>query len=52
MVAGYAPSTADQRAIGALVVGYYDDGELKYAGRSGTGYTHKVARDLYKKLNR
>ena len=29
----------------------YEAGELKYAGRTGTGYTHKVARDLYKKLN-
>jgi bifunctional non-homologous end joining protein LigD len=24
--------------LGALVVGYYDDGELKYAGRVGTGF--------------
>ncbi len=51
VVAGYAPSTADAQAIGSLIVGYYEGGELKYAGRTGTGYTHKVARDLYKKLN-
>ncbi len=51
VVAGYAPSTADGQAIGSLIVGYYEGGELKYAGRTGTGYTHKVARDLYKKLN-
>ena len=50
-MAGYAPSTADAQAIGSLIVGYYEGGELKYAGRTGTGYTHKVARDLYKKLN-
>ncbi len=51
VVAGYAPSTADAQAIGSLIVGYYEGGELEYAGRTGTGYTHKVARDLYKKLN-
>jgi bifunctional non-homologous end joining protein LigD len=51
VVAGYAPSTADTQAIGSLIVGYYEGGELRYAGRTGTGYTHKVARDLYKKLN-
>jgi bifunctional non-homologous end joining protein LigD len=51
VVAGYAPSTADAQAIGALIVGYYEAGELKYAGRTGTGYSHKVARELYRKLN-
>lgn len=51
VIAGYAPSTADAHAIGSLILGYYEDGELHYAGRAGTGYTHKVARDLYRKLN-
>ena len=39
------------RAIGALVAGYYADGKLIYAGRIGTGYTHAVARDLWKRLH-
>ena len=50
VVAGYAPSTVDPKAIGALILGYYDGGQLRYAGRSGTGYTHKVARDLWRRL--
>ncbi len=50
VVGGYSPSTADAHAVGALSLGYYDKGELKYAGRCGTGYTHAVARDLYRKL--
>jgi bifunctional non-homologous end joining protein LigD len=50
VVVGYAPSTVDSRAIGALILGYYDDGTLRYAGRSGTGYTHKMARDLWQRL--
>lgn len=38
--------------IGALLLGYYDeDGEnLTYAGRSGTGFTQKVASELRKQL--
>jgi len=32
------------------VLGYYDDGKLTYAGRSGTGYSMETARDLWKKL--
>ena len=50
-VVGYAPTTNDPRSVGALIVGYYEDGELKYAGRVGTGYTNKVARDLWRKLD-
>jgi bifunctional non-homologous end joining protein LigD len=50
VVTGYAPSTVDSKAIGALILGYYDDGELRYAGRCGTGYTHRMARDLWQRL--
>jgi bifunctional non-homologous end joining protein LigD len=50
VVAGYAPSTVDNRAIGALILSYYDGNELRYAGRSGTGYTHKMARELFDRL--
>ena len=46
VVGGYSPSTVMPRAIGALVVGYYDGDRLIYAGRIGTGYTQTVARDL------
>ena len=51
VVGGYSPSTALPRAIGALAVGYYDDGRLIYAGRVGTGYTRTLARDLWKRLH-
>ena len=51
VVGGYSPSTVLPRAIGALVVGYYDGGRLVYAGRVGTGYTRTLARDLWKRLH-
>jgi bifunctional non-homologous end joining protein LigD len=50
VVAGFAPSTADAHAVGALVLGVYDHGKLRYAGRTGTGFTHDVARALYRTL--
>lgn len=50
VVTGFVPSAADARSVGALVLGVYDSGELNYAGRTGTGFTHKAARDLYKKF--
>ena len=52
VVAGYVPSTTSRKAIGSLVLGYYDDGKLIHAGRVGTGYTAKVAEDLYQRLER
>jgi bifunctional non-homologous end joining protein LigD len=50
VIAGFAPSTADAHAVGALVLGYYDKGKLNYAGRTGTGFTHASARELYRKF--
>jgi bifunctional non-homologous end joining protein LigD len=50
VVAGFSPSSAMPRAIGALTVAFREDGELRYAGRVGTGYTHNTARDLWKRL--
>ncbi len=41
------------QAIGALLLGYYADGKLIYAGRTGTGFTaktHKVMRDCLEGL--
>jgi bifunctional non-homologous end joining protein LigD len=50
VVAGFAPSSADAHAVGALVLGYYEGGKLRYAGRTGTGFSHASARELYRKL--
>jgi bifunctional non-homologous end joining protein LigD len=50
VVAGFSPSSAMRQAIGALTVAFHEDGELRYAGRVGTGYTHTTARDLWKRL--
>ncbi|MGB9368984.1 MAG: DNA ligase D [Xanthobacteraceae bacterium] len=50
VIVGYKDATHLKGAIGALVLGYQKSGKLTYAGRSGTGYTVQVARDLWKKL--
>ena len=52
VVAGYVPSTAMRDAIGSLVMGVYEGGKLVHVGRVGTGYSAKLARDLFKQLNR
>jgi bifunctional non-homologous end joining protein LigD len=50
VIVGFTPSTAFPNAIGALTVAVHEDGELRYAGRVGTGYTRETARDLWRKL--
>ncbi len=50
IVAGFTPSTALPQAIGALTVAVRENGGLRYAGRVGTGYTQRTARDLWKRL--
>ena len=52
VIAGYVPSTTSRKAIGSLVLGYYSGSKLIHAGRVGTGYTSKVAEDLYRRLER
>ena len=51
VIAGFVPSTASNKAIGSLAVGHHEKGKLVYAGRVGTGFSQKVARDLYRRLN-
>ena len=51
VVAGYVPSTVANKAIGSLVLGYYDNGKLIHVGRVGTGFSHTVAADLFRRLD-
>jgi bifunctional non-homologous end joining protein LigD len=50
IVAGFSPSNAAAKAVGALTVAFHEDGKLRYAGRVGTGFTHATARDLWQRL--
>ncbi|MBV8848562.1 MAG: DNA ligase D [Methylobacteriaceae bacterium] len=51
IIAGYVPSTTSPRAIGSLIAAYNKDGKLLHAGRVGTGYSMKVAQQLFKLLD-
>src|ERR1700733_11926004 len=50
VVAGFSPSAAMPKAVGALIAAFHEHGRLRYAGRIGTGYTRETARDLWKHL--
>jgi bifunctional non-homologous end joining protein LigD len=46
IVAGWAPGTGKAVDLGALLVGVYDAGELRYAGKIGAGFTDSSRADL------
>jgi len=52
VVVGYVPSNAIDKAIGSLVLAYYDKGTLVHVGRVGTGYTNKLAGELFDTMSR
>jgi bifunctional non-homologous end joining protein LigD len=51
IIIGYEPSDKRGRLIRSLLLGYYDKGALRYAGRIGTGWGQKEERDLQKRLD-
>jgi bifunctional non-homologous end joining protein LigD len=49
-IGGFTPPQGSRRRFGALLVGYYEKGELRYAGKVGTGFSAKTLEDLGGKL--
>lgn len=50
VIGGYTPPQGSRAELGALLVGLYDGGKLRYTGKVGTGYTQGTLRDLGAKL--
>ena len=52
VIGGYTAPKGSRTELGALLVGYYADGELRYAGKVGTGFDQATLRELGAKLRR
>jgi bifunctional non-homologous end joining protein LigD len=52
VIGGFTPPKGSRKRFGALLVGYYERGELRYAGKVGTGFSERVLADLGEKLAR
>jgi bifunctional non-homologous end joining protein LigD len=50
VIGGFTLPSKGGDGLGALLLGYNNDSRLRYAGRSGTGFTQKSARALRKRL--
>lgn len=51
VVGGFTLPSDRTYGIGALLLGYYRDGKLTYAGRTGTGFTQKMRKAIRQKLD-
>lgn len=51
VVGGFTLPSNGIEGVGALLLGYYRDGKLIYAGRTGTGFTQKTHKSIRGRLN-
>lgn len=52
VIGGYTEPRGSRDYFGALLVGYYQNGELQYAGKVGTGYSMLTLEELGPKLKK
>jgi bifunctional non-homologous end joining protein LigD len=52
VIGGYTDPSGSRTDFGALLVGYNEDGRLRYAGKVGTGYTAATLRELGARLRK
>jgi len=50
VIGGFTPPTGSRKYFGAVLVGYHENGKLKFAGKVGTGFTEKSLSMLHKKF--
>ena len=51
VIGGFTEPEGERKGFGALLVGYYEDDELRYAGKVGTGYDDEFLVDFRERLD-
>jgi DNA ligase D-like protein (predicted ligase) len=52
VIGGFTDPQGSRQGLGALLVGYYENGRFRYAGKVGTGYTERTLAGLSDRLRR
>jgi DNA ligase D-like protein (predicted ligase) len=50
VIGGFTPPKGSRKRFGALLVGYYEGDELRYAGKVGTGFSERTLEELGERL--
>jgi bifunctional non-homologous end joining protein LigD len=50
VIGGFTPPQGSRKHFGALLVGYYEGDELRYAGKVGTGFSERTLAELGARL--
>ena len=50
VIGGYTPPAGSRKYFGAILVGYYEIGKLRFAGKVGSGFPEKSLSMLHKKF--
>ncbi len=51
VIGGFTPPRNSRQGFGAILVGYYDRGTLRYAGKVGTGFDRGLLLSLHEKFS-
>ena len=52
VIAGWTEPKGSRKGLGALLVGYYDGDDLRFAGKVGTGFSQTLLNELHTKLTK
>jgi bifunctional non-homologous end joining protein LigD len=50
VVGGWTPGEGNAKDLGAVIVGYYEDGRLRFGGKVGSGFTGHTRAQIRKRL--
>src|SRR5688572_20126384 len=50
VVGGWTPGSGNAKDLGAMAVGVYEDGKLRFAGKVGSGFTAGIRRELLERM--
>jgi bifunctional non-homologous end joining protein LigD len=50
VIGGFTEPAGSRQGFGALLLGFYEDGRLRYAGKVGTGFSDRVLKTLHQTL--
>src|SRR5205807_2644113 len=52
VIGGYTPPKGGRLLIGAILVGYYEHGKLRFASKVGTGFNTALLRSLFDRFQK